>query len=586
MKKSLFLALAALACFVSCTKEETSPVCSRGTLKINVTGQIGDFQDSGTKADIVNSVRVGWTGSERVYVYDGSEYLGFVDAPATIEDSRVAELSGEINAPAEGHSTLTFIYSSTFTGQPSVSEGTITVDLSAQTEKIPFVIYGKAECMTSGISNLVVPFKFATSAVKVSVTDLEPSVAISKSCLLGANTQCVLTLGEAGTVTVAGAAPGAITRTETSKKASESGYAFVEMGVPVSAANKDRIVAVYQNGIHLGRALLSSITASRYVNSIAKLPAVANCGVFSVSSTTKVRFSNGNLQYLGTGAGGTLTPQWRFAEHQYDVMGDGPLSATQNKGNVMVAGYNTYNSGSLAAGGSETAADKQAARDLFGWGTTGFKDTRSSAFQTNYQPYSTSTSSVDNTSDAYGINNFGYGPDYNVSSQYGLTVASKSDWGYCIGGETSLWRTLSKDEWAYLLNVNGTSGRSDDCRFAKANVYGVNGLVVFPDGYAGTDSADGIAEMNSRTADFPETPVTSATWLSMESAGCAFLPMTGMRTSSAVGSVSVLGGYWSSTVYGVNSAYRLYFSNTELNPMSTSTNRYVGQSVRLVTSAL
>lgn len=50
-------------------------------------------------------------------------------------------------------------------------------------------------------------------------------------------------------------------------------------------------------------------------------------GEFSVSATTKVHFSKGNLQYVGT---------WQFAEHQWDIIGD-------------------------------AQADNN--RDLFGWGT-------------------------------------------------------------------------------------------------------------------------------------------------------------------------------------------------------------------------
>ena len=61
-----------------------------------------------------------------------------------------------------------------------------------------------------------------------------------------------------------------------------------------------------------------------------------NCihGVFSVSATKKVYFSCGNLQY------NTETQKYQFAEHQYDVIGDG--------------GANTGENG---------------IRDLFGWGT-------------------------------------------------------------------------------------------------------------------------------------------------------------------------------------------------------------------------
>ena len=42
----------------------------------------------------------------------------------------------------------------------------------------------------------------------------------------------------------------------------------------------------------------------------------AKISAFSVSATKKVRFSQGNLQYQRS------TNTWRFAEHQYDCIGD------------------------------------------------------------------------------------------------------------------------------------------------------------------------------------------------------------------------------------------------------------------------
>ena len=58
----------------------------------------------------------------------------------------------------------------------------------------------------------------------------------------------------------------------------------------------------------------------------------------------------------------------------------------------------------------------------------------------------------------------------------------QADWGYNAisngGNEEGLWRTLTMDEWLYLLDMrNTTSGM----RFAKANVEGVNGLLLLPD---------------------------------------------------------------------------------------------------------
>ena len=45
------------------------------------------------------------------------------------------------------------------------------------------------------------------------------------------------------------------------------------------------------------------------------VPEGALSGEFSVSATTKVHFSQGNLQYQAS------TNNWRFAAHQYDTIG-------------------------------------------------------------------------------------------------------------------------------------------------------------------------------------------------------------------------------------------------------------------------
>lgn len=50
-----------------------------------------------------------------------------------------------------------------------------------------------------------------------------------------------------------------------------------------------------------------------YITKYSCLPEGALAGEFSVSATAKVRFSKGNLQYVGT---------WQFAEHQWDYLGN------------------------------------------------------------------------------------------------------------------------------------------------------------------------------------------------------------------------------------------------------------------------
>ena len=115
-----------------------------------------------------------------------------------------------------------------------------------------------------------------------------------------------------------------------------------------------------------------------------ELPEGALSGEFSVSADTKVHFSMGNLQYQAS------TKTWRFAEHQYYIIGD------DNK-NIS----DTYD-GWI---------------DLFGWGT-------------GSNPTLISTTVA----------------DYETFTDWGVNKISNG------GNTANQWRTLTNDEWEYLYS--------------------------------------------------------------------------------------------------------------------------------------
>ncbi len=136
--------------------------------------------------------------------------------------------------------------------------------------------------------------------------------------------------------------------------------------------------------------------------------------------------------------------------------------------------------------------------------------------------------------------------------------ALKSDWGNTIG---TGWRTLTREEWMYLMEHH-TKGWS--------TVNGVNGYVIRPD-------SDSTAIAASYTA---------TGWAAEEDAGSVFLPATGFRQGTEVNNVGSHGNYWSSSpnTSDVRFAYRLYFSDSNLDPQS-SYSRFFGYPVRLVKDA-
>lgn len=161
------------------------------------------------------------------------------------------------------------------------------------------------------------------------------------------------------------------------------------------------------------------------------------------ASGDKIVFSLGNLQYQAS------TGAWRFAENQWDYIGNAP-------GN---------NVSSVSA--RSTQSDWI---DLFGWGTSGYGTTR---------PYDPSTY---------------YTADANIAG-------TNYDWGVYNaisngGQQTGMWRTFSRAEWQYLVGtrtVNGGTGNNHCYKICTLN--SILGLMLFPDGFTGTTNASSYDEI-------------------------------------------------------------------------------------------
>jgi hypothetical protein len=180
--------------------------------------------------------------------------------------------------------------------------------------------------------------------------------------------------------------------------------------------------------------------------------------LFGVAENTKVRFSQGNLQFsipqsvrtASTDAIGT----WRFADKQYDYIG------------------------ALNANISETYPDWI---DLFGWGTSGWNSRPTEGYTDEifYQPWSISQTSLK------------YCPAgrHDVSLTDGYADA---DWAYHNaisngGNVVHKWRTMTSSEWEYLIhatNHNQASGRPDAAnKRGIGKVNGVCGMILLPDSW-------------------------------------------------------------------------------------------------------
>ena len=267
-------------------------------------------------------------------------------------------------------------------------------------------------------------------------------------------------------------------------------------------------------------------------------------GLFSVSEGQQVQFSQGNLQYQAS------TNTWRFAENQYDYVGSANSNVSE-----------TYD-GWI---------------DLFGWGTSGYHDS-SDPYNVNYQPWSTSTATV-NTD----YNYYGYGPSTNMESPNLTGSSANYDWGVYNaisngGNQVGLWRTPTLAEWDYLFNTRSTNS---GIRYAKGKVNGVNGVILLPDSWNAIHYT--LNNTNSPRASYGSNTITADDWASLEQRGCVFLPASGKRRDgTSVYSVGSYGIYWSASY--INSFRSLFMAfDADLYTSSTfSSVRYEGLSVRLV----
>lgn len=270
-------------------------------------------------------------------------------------------------------------------------------------------------------------------------------------------------------------------------------------------------------------------------------PVGSKGGLFSVSATQQVYFSQGNLQYQAS------SNTWRFAKHQYDYVG-----------------YNgNYNDYDHAEGYNSSTYSGWI--DLFGWGTG-----------------NNPTLTTDRIYEGWDTNG-------NRFYCYGTFV----DWGsnaISNGGNTAnQWRSLTSDEWDYLLNFRTNAS----AKRGTGNINQVGGLIILPDSWAlpsGCSFTAGFSTYDENS--FPDWTLNSYTlaqWAQMEAAGAVFLPAAGYRYVTSLDFVDVEGHYWSSTGVGEHEEDSYDDHATARSMMFSSDlfttdwrNRYLGFSVRPV----
>ena len=155
------------------------------------------------------------------------------------------------------------------------------------------------------------------------------------------------------------------------------------------------------------------------------------------------------------------------------------------------------------------------------------------------------------------------------------------DWGNYINevtpsiSEDNLWFTLSRTEWAYLLYTRGVSY----ARFAKVQVEGANGLLLFPDEFLWpNDNLTQPTALNVASATFTQINYTAAQFSELEEAGCVFLRTNGYVDHSGNAQIhnASYGYYWTRNFDGNQTHSYLYFDNSSISPNSNNAQMHAG----------
>ena len=241
--------------------------------------------------------------------------------------------------------------------------------------------------------------------------------------------------------------------------------------------------------------------------------------VFSIASNKQVVFAPGNLQWSAN-AGGTSHSTattgynggtWRFAEHQYDFIG-------------------------------ESSSDWI---DLFGWGTSGYNHNDiNTAANPSYNGFSNNASPAANQNYDWGVFNTIYNTKTKTLDPF------------------KTWRTLTHNDWNYLLFARAGSN-SWHYNMAKIKEKDVIGLLVYPDGWERDYVGAGFTKNSNAVKE-----ITLAQYEEYENKGCAFLPCAGRKVGNNFSNVGTEGFYWPSDGAGNNKLYFIYFKDGS-NPSYT-----------------
>lgn len=508
MKKLVFIvaALILTISFSQCKKTET-PAMDEG---VHIALIAGCEQDGGRTAFYPADGSFVWTNGATEYIYvGGSEHTGCIGVlSGTGTGTNNMTFEGALTTTPNEGETLHFFY----LGKGRDGSAVSTLDFSTQDGTLTNVTNNHI-AMGDGTYNSGTINYATTLNMKMAIAYFDMSGFVNSNnasetvYLHGDNVYSKATINyQTGEIT--GSTKGYI----------NFGTANSGKYVALIPSVQTATVLKFDSNSKMGEMTFNrGIQAGKYyVNGGEALLVTANVlmegtapGLFSVSATKMVRFSKGNLQYIGSAS----TPYWKFADNQWDCF-------------RQTTGQNNNTSPSID-------------RDVFSYGTSGYNHGA-----VYYQPYQIN-----------GSNGYYYPYGNRTGNLY--DYPGNADWGYNAiingGNEENRWYTPTSMNFTYMLKSRATVSES---RYVLAIVAGTEGLIIFPDSW--NNEIFGFVNINAiRDAYFEDNVVSEVDWINiLEPNGAVFLPAADRIGGFGGGHA---GEYWESNFNKVE--YNLSFAN-------------------------
>ena len=374
MKKTIMiLAAMALVLGLPQCKKQTS-----GVMEGNVEISLDVSAHKGSRIDVNPATGdVAFEYGDVVYVGSGGKFVGTLTLRGT-------EFKGQITNPTLGE-PLYFFFLGNKTPAEDLTAGTSTscsVVISEQTSKLPVISFATSDQDFTGQGTYTAFFLNKAALVKFDVT----TSSVAATCLKGMNNKVTVNFATNGfdysqegdgviTLQAGNGEHWAILLPQAAMGAGEAGSVCSESGDFVGIRRP--IPVIYENGY-----LFSGIEV------VVDMIPPDDIGKFAINgSGDHVYFSPGNLQYQAS------TNTWRFAEHQWERIGDANRNISSSFSGWI---------------------------DLFGWGTGNNPTNSSTSFK-----------------------------DYRRFKDWCNNSISNG------GGKN--WFTLTKDEWVYVFDKRSTS---------------------------------------------------------------------------------------------------------------------------------